>query len=325
MLLEIQKGDIVDIVFPATGCSENEVLSIKNYVKNELNLTPRILLEEDLILAPQNPENEFPVNSKKQRFLQLQEALKSKDSKIIWCARGGYGSGDLLPFLEKMNPIKQDKLFIGFSDIVSISSFFQDRWGYNIICAPVLVQLAREEIDEIPKNELKELIFGKKLEFSYDLEILNHPDSSETPVDLQIFSKVSGGCLSVLAGHFGTNYQINFHEKILFLEDEGEDGERLDRYLRQIIEVIAKEQKLPKAILLGNFLQSNPHGTPRAKNIQIAIDDFVKRVVDLGLLIPIFKAKDNDLGHSHKMRPLVLGVESKIVKHVGEFKLLTSL
>jgi muramoyltetrapeptide carboxypeptidase len=324
MFFKAQKDDIVDIILPATGCSENEVLSIKNYVKNNLGLTPRILLENEVIFTTDSPENEFPINDKNQRFSQLKAALQSDDSSIIWCARGGYGSGDLLPLLEKMDPIKQNKLFIGFSDIVSISTFLQDKWGWNIICAPVLVQLARNEIDKKSENELKELIFGKKSEFNYDLEILNH-SYLESKITTQVFAKICGGCLSVLAGHLGTNQQINFQDKILFLEDEGEDGERLDRYFRQIVDVVLKNQERPKAILLGNFLQGNIHGEPKAKNIQIAINNFIQRLEDSNLQIPLFATKDNNIGHSNKMRPLILGYEARIIEENEQYKLSLGL
>jgi len=309
MLINIQKGDIIDIVFPATGSSSTELLAIKNYVKTQLNLTPRILFENELIFTKETAENEFPANDKRQRFQQLKAALENSDSKILWCGRGGYGSGDLLPDLQKIQKIKQNKLFIGFSDIVSIATFFQDNWGWNIICAPVLLQLARNDIEKNAENELKELIFGKKSEFSYDLIPLNKISDSD------ISTQICGGCLSVLCGHFGGDFQINFADKILFLEDEGEDGERLDRYFRQIIEVIFKTKSAPKAILLGNFSQANPHGTPKAKNIEIAIENFVKRIADFSLRIPVFKVKDNNLGHSHKMRPLILGHAAKLTQN----------
>lgn len=305
MIQNIKKGDIIEIISPATGCSKEEVLAIKNYVKNELELIPNIVLENELSLTVQNPENEFPINDELQRFLQLKTALENPDSKIIWCARGGYGSGDLLPFLEKLDPIKQNKLFIGFSDIASISTFLQDNWGWEIICAPVLVQLARNEIEKSAENELKDLIFAKKTNFEYDLELLNKSDLENTT--LEIPQPICGGCISVLAGHFGTKYEIDFANKTLFLEDEGEDGERLDRYFRQIIDIILTKKKYPKAILLGNFLQANPHGTPKSQNIEIAINNFVKRLANANLKIPILKDKSNSLGHSQKMRPLILG------------------
>lgn len=319
MFFQVKKSDIVDIILPATSCSESDIIAIKNYVQNELNLTPRILYEEEVIFSSQKLENEFPNNSISKRFLQLEKALKNDDSKIVWCARGGYGSGDLLPLLEKIQPLKQQKLFIGFSDIVSLSSFFQDRWNWQIICAPVLLQLARGDIEKSAENELQDLIFGKKSELKYELQLLNLVENNE------IFAPISGGCLSVLAGHFGGNYQINFDQKILFLEDEGEDGERLDRYFRQIIEVIEKTKKLPQAILLGNFLQANPHGTPKAQNIEFAIKNFINRLSNANLPISVFKTPQDNLGHSSKMRPLILGKNSQILNDNGKFFLKSEI
>lgn len=319
MFFTIKKSDVVDIILPATSCSQSHITAIKNYVKNELDLTPRILLENEMIFAHEKAENEFPNNAAKERFLQLEKALKNSDSKIIWCARGGYGSGDLLPYLAKTQPVKQQKLFIGFSDIVSLSTFLQDQWNWSIICAPVLLQLARGDIEKAAENELKDLIFGKKSELKYELQLLN------SVKNIDISAVISGGCLSVLAGHFGGNYQINFDQKILFLEDEGEDGERLDRYFRQIIEVITKTQQFPQAILLGNFMQANIHGTPKAQNIQIAIANFIKRIAAINLQIPVFKSKDDNLGHSSKMRPLILGHKSKILRVDDDYQLVNKL
>jgi muramoyltetrapeptide carboxypeptidase LdcA involved in peptidoglycan recycling len=301
----IKKGDIVDIIFPATCCNEKEISQIKNYVKTNLGLTPRIILENETTpTISENFGNEFPSYNAEKRFQQLHQALKS-DSKIIWCARGGYGSGDLLPMLTKAKKIKQTKLFIGFSDIVSITNFLGQKWRWKIIAAPVLLQLARGDIKSEAEAELKSLIFGKKTSFDYDLISLN----KSTKI---IKSEIVGGCLSVLAGHFGGNYQINFTNKILFLEDEGEDGERLDRYFRQIIEVILKTKKFPDAILLGNFMQANLHGNPKAKNIKIAVNNLVQKISDLKLSIPVFTVKDENLGHSDNIRPLPLGNKAEI-------------
>ena len=103
---------MVDIIFPATCSTASEIIAIKNYVKNELNLIPRILFEQETTpTKKENSENEFPSYSPEKRFKQFYEALKNKDSKIVWCARGGYGSGDILPFLDKAKKIKQSKIF----------------------------------------------------------------------------------------------------------------------------------------------------------------------------------------------------------------------
>lgn len=293
MLFDIKRSDIVDIIFPATSCSKSEVEAIKNYVQNQLNLTPRIELEKDLILNEESLKNEFPRNDAAFRFNQLKKAIKNDDSKIIWCARGGYCSGDLLPFLERENIDLDGKILIGFSDIVSLTSYFKSP----TLCAPVLIQLASKNIEQSSEQSLIDLLFNKSKSLTYDLKSLGYKKDVE--------SEIVGGCISVLVGHFGGKYQINFANKILFLEDEGESGERLDRYFRQIIELILKTNQKPQAILLGNFLQANTHGTPKEKNIKIAIERFLQKIEDFSFEIPVYQ--NDNLGHSNKMLPLILG------------------
>lgn len=308
--MPVKKGDIIDIVLPATCCTEEEITNIKNYVTN-LGLTPRILLEDQTTpTIEENLNNEFPSYDAQKRAEQLHQALEAQSSKIIWCACGGYGSGDLLPFLSSFKPVKQNKLFIGYSDISSISTFLQQNWGWKTICAPMLKDLTATKIEKEAEEELLDLLFGRKKEFAYDLIAKN------TTINNTANSEITGGCISVLAGHFGTTHQINFNGKILFLEDEGEDGERLNRYFSQIVDIIKEEKGTPSAILLGNFLQGNPHGTPKAENIRIAINNFVKKVSNFDSDIPVFESKGQDLGHSGKMRPLILGVKAKIVDDV---------
>lgn len=312
---DTKTGYIVDVVFPATSGSAEEILSIKNYLKN-IGLKPRILLEKQT--TPRKNLNCALSNfSAQARFNQLYQALENKDSTIVWCGRGGYSSGDLLPYLAKAKPIKQNKIFIGFSDITSISVFLQQNWGWKTVCGPVLVQLI--ENGKLPVNnksekEILDFIFNKKNKFEYGLITLNKTKSKN------IKSEITGGCLSVLSGHFGGDFQINFADKILFLEDVGEDGEKLDRYFRQIIEVILKTKKKPQAILLGEFSYEIKDKFKK-QNIETAIKNLIARIDEFKLEIPVFKSKDS-LGHSDKMRILILGSESEIDVKKSQLKIV---
>ncbi|MES2677383.1 MAG: LD-carboxypeptidase [Pseudomonadota bacterium] len=301
----LKKGNIVDVVFPATSGSLQEILTIKKYLQN-LGLKPRILLEKKT--TPRKNLHSYLANfSASDRFEQLYQALENPDSKLVWCARGGYSAGDLLPYFSKAKPIKQNKMLIGFSDITSISTFLQQSWNWQIICAPMLVQLVADgklTVNKKSEKEILDLIFGRKTNFEYSLIPLNKTKSKN------IKTEIVGGCLSVLCGHFGGEFQINFADKILFLEDIEESGEKLDRYFRQIIEVILKTKKKPQAILLGEFCYGIKDKFFK-ENINAAIKNLINRIEDLKLEIPVFQAQDF-LGHCDKMRPLILGVKSEI-------------
>ena len=294
----IKKGDIVDILSISTPYSAGENKKIKDYV-SEIGLEPRFFLEEEVAIT-KDQDHEFAVISAQTRFEHFKKAIES-DSKIIWCNRGGYGSAEILPFLQQMQKPAQEKIFIGFSDLASIANFLVEKWNWQAITAPLLGQLAFDKVSEESKLDTLDLIFGKTQILKYDLKPLNNLEIDEE-------AKLIGGCLSVIAGNFGTKNQINWQDKFLFLEDEGEDGERLDRYFYQIVTIINETGLKPKAIILGNFLQENPHGTPKAQNIAIAIERFASWLSD----IAIFYEPTNSLGHSQNMKPIIIGAKTTI-------------
>lgn len=301
----IKKNDIIDIVSPGTACSLAEILEIENYVK-KIGLKSRIFLREETALK-KSADSEFAAIDPAKRFEQFKKSAESKDSKIIWCTRGGYGSAEILSFLEKLPKPKTQKILIGFSDITSLNKLLIEKWNWQIVTAPMLVQLACNMVSKKSEEGILDFIFGKNSQLKYQLMALSAKRSA-------VSAQIVGGCLSVLAGHFGTKNHLNWHKKILFLEDEGETGERLDRYFSQLISIISETKKIPAAILLGNFLQANLHGTPKAKNVEIAIEKFVKNLAEKKLAIPLFAEKTNCLGHSKDMLPLLLGAEAKIDK-----------
>lgn len=294
----LHKADVVDIISPATACHMDEVQKIKNFIQ-KLDLEPNIFLEKETTLT-EIVHHEFSSFSAQTRCEQFQKAVENPHSNIIWCSRGGYGSAEILPFLKKLRKPTEQKLFIGFSDISSLNHFLIQEWGWKIISAPMLTQITSQAVSNQSIEALIHFIFGKTTILKYALRTC-------IPTEKTIQADLTGGCISVLAGQFGTNDQIDWDQKILFLEDEGEDGERLDRYFQQILSIMMRQKTYPKAILLGNFLESNPHGTPKEKNITIAIQRFTKNLAHAFPGIALFEETSRCLGHSKNMMPLILG------------------
>lgn len=297
----LEKNDIVDVILPATSCTSSEVQKIKKFLK-EIDLQTNIFLEEKTVLKKAQT-NEFPAFDAKTRFEQFKKAVENPNSKIIWCAKGGYGCAEILPFLQKMKKPKTTKIFIGFSDISALNKILIQDWGWEVITAPMLCQIINEQVSKKSIKAIVDLIFQKTKKLSYKLNPL-------TTNNQQLTTTITGGCLSVLVNNFGTKNQIDWKNKILFLEDEGETGERLDRYFHQIITISIEQKKFPSAVILGNFLQANPHGTPKAKNIKIAIERFATKLEELQ--IPLFEEKSKSLGHSKNMLPIILGKKVEI-------------
>lgn len=300
----LKQGEIIDIISPATSSTADEFEKIKNFVE-EIGFKARLPLENQLVLK-EEPSHKFPSFSAKKRFEELEKALSNQDSRIIWCTRGGYGSGDILPFLENLEKPESEKIFIGFSDISSLNKFLIEEWNWKVIVAPTIKQMAINPLTKESKSAILDLLTGKTSELKYSLEQLNDENFSD------IEAQITGGCLSVLSGHFGTKNQIDWNDKILFLEDIDESGERLDRSFRQIVDIIAESKKFPKAIILGNFFGFDGMEEAKEINIDLAIMKFRKRLEERNIKLPILIEKSGCLGHSNNMMPLVLGNTAKI-------------
>ncbi|MDX2083607.1 MAG: LD-carboxypeptidase [Rickettsiales bacterium] len=298
----LKKNDVVEIINPASASTFDEIEKIKNFIK-KIGLKPNIFFQKELSLK-KAISHEFASFAAEKRFEQFKKAIES-DSKIIWCARGGYGCAEILSFLTQLEKPKTSKIFIGFSDISSLNKILIDDWNWQVVSAPMLAQIVLNKVSSKSTSTITDFIFGKKIELKYQLK----PIISSSK---KISAVTTGGCLSVVAGQFGTKNQINWQDKILFLEDEGEDGERLDRYFYQLVQIIVEQKKYPQAIVLGNFLQGNLHGTPKAKNINLAIKKLGENLLAQKLKIALYQEKSKVLGHSKNMLPLVLGAEAKI-------------
>lgn len=302
---------IIDIVSPSMACSLTELDQIKQYLFG-FNLCSNIFIEhknnlDSKISGYGNIEfsGEFAAINPDTRFEQFRLAVENNNSQIIWCSRGGYGCAEIIPFLRQMPKPKYKKMVIGFSDITSLGIFLNQEWGWPLIQAPTLMQIINNQVLESSKQAILDLVLTQKADFCYQVESINIDNNHK------IEAQIVGGCISVISGNFGTKNQINWQDKILFLEDEGEAGERLDRYFYQITSIIKENNQKPKAILLGNFSQSNSHGSPQDQEIQIAIKRLIMRNQD----IPIFIEKNGCLGHSKNMMPLITGHEARIYKN----------
>lgn len=283
--------DIISVSTPTMLESNKKIFNLLN----KYNIKYNFFNENSLtLLEPTN--NLFSTTSPQDRFKNFQLASENPVSKILWSISGGYGSADILPYLYTMPKPSFSKILIGFSDMVTISSFVNANWGWKIICAPMLNQMINNKISQNSQTAIFDLILGKIKTLNYQLNLL-----SGEPQGIE--SEIVGGCLSVLINNFCTRNQLDWRNKILFLEDIGEDGERLDRYFTQIANVIIENNNRPKAILLGNFYDNNEFGKVKSNKIDFAIERFCKKLPN----ITIWQEKTFSLGHSFNQMPIILG------------------
>lgn len=292
----LEEGDVVDVVAPGYPSQPHEVQGAKSFLL-KWKLQPRI--PQDLIKP-----HFLHANEDAERFQFLKEAIQSKDSNVIWCLRGGYGSNRLLPMLAKMKKPKEAKLIIGISDVTSLNTFLIQEWGWKPLHAPLLDRLGRNLVAPKYEKELHNILFGRQNEIRFKkLKALN-----QHAQDLKkVKAKIVGGNLTVLQSTLGTPWQIETKKSFLFLEDLGERGYRIDRMLEQFRQ--AGLFKQCHGIILGDFLGGEEPATQK-NNFDLVFQRWAK-----DLDIPLFRGLE--AGHAVIQRPVPLNTSCVLTVEKG--------
>ncbi len=292
--LALAPGDVVDVVAPGFRSSAEELVGGERFLR-DWGLRPRIpkdIYGRDVLCA----------NSDEVRFEQLKKALYAPDSKAIWCIRGGYGANRLLPGLMRLKrPKGRPKLLVGLSDITSLHVFLNQQWGWPTVHGPLLDRLGRKAALPKYERELKRFVFGGEDEIIFSgLRAMNTPAKKKTVLR----AEVSGGNLVVLQSSLATNCQWQTAGKILFFEEIGERGYRVDRMLEHFTQVGLF--KRAKAIVFGQFIGGRePDGS---NHVWPVIERFAK-----DSRIPVLKGLAS--GHDVIQRPLPFGTRAEL--HLG--------
>ncbi|QDK45567.1 LD-carboxypeptidase [Bdellovibrio sp. ZAP7] len=292
-----KEGDIIDVVAPGYPSQPHEVEGAHAFLL-KWNLQPRIpknLIKPHFLHA----------NEDEARFGFLKAAIESKDSRVIWCMRGGYGSNRLLPMLAKLKKPKEPKLLIGISDITSLHTFLTQEWGWSTLHAPLLDRLGRGLVSAKHEKELHNVLFGK--EKSVEFKKLKPLNDQARNITLQK-SKIVGGNLAVLQTTLGTPWQIEAKKSFLFLEDTGERGYRIDKMLEHMRQ--AGVFKQCHGLILGDFIGGNEPGSEETKHKLV----FKRWAADLD--IPVFQGLE--AGHDVIQRPVPLNTSCVLTQKNGK-------
>lgn len=162
------------------------------------------------------------------RVSDLTELWKDPTVDGIVCARGGYGSLDLLTRLDIETFRQNPKIFVGSSDVTALLCFLIAKVGMVCFHGPMVAQqIARGETAYDQASLIN--VLGNTEPWagfeSVDVRML-HDGTAE--------GFLVGGCLSLVTALVGTPYLPSFDGAILFLEDIGVRPYQIDRMLRQL-------------------------------------------------------------------------------------------
>ncbi|GIV27294.1 MAG: peptidase S66 [Bacteroidia bacterium] len=192
----------------------------------------------------------------------FQELIERKDIQAILIARGGYGTVRIIDRIDFTPLKKYPKWICGFSDITVLHAHLFQLGVQSVHSTmPVLFHQSLEATDSLFK-----ILRGEKINYFIPWHPLNREgECSGTLV---------GGNLSVLYSLNGSVSQLNFEDKILFMEDVDEYLYHIDRMVMQLKR--AGVLMRLKGLIVGGFTDMKDNTIPFGKTAEEIIYDAVK-------------------------------------------------
>ncbi len=215
----LRPGDMVGIVAPASNV-KREMLEAGCDGLRRAGYEPFYfdsILERDLYFA----------GSVERRAHELEEMFVRDDIRAIVCARGGYGSNYLLPKFDLKTVASNPKIFVGYSDLTSLLTWFTDSANLVMFHGPMIAKdFSSTDGVDLPS-------WQSALSGAANWEI-GESSSAKPLVAGTSEGVLYGGCLSILVAALGTPYDIQTAGTILFLEDIAAKPFQIDRMLMQL-------------------------------------------------------------------------------------------
>lgn len=287
----LKKGDKVAIISPAGAVEPSQLEKGIQMIRTK-GFEP--VLGENLYTKFFNGYNY--AGTEEQRITDVNWALNHPEISAIWASRGGYGCQHLIENLNLKGFSKNPKWYIGYSDNTVIQSYLLKK-GFASIHGQTIKTSSFGVTDEsydLTFNILK----GKPLKYTLKSNQFNRDGNVE--------GELVGGNLALVYALLGTKYSFDFKDKILFIEDIGENFYALDRMIMSL-ELAGVFTKI-KGLIIGGM--TNMGDEKENKQYEESFDEFAYKLISertSKYTFPTVFAFPN--GHIHNNIPLILGAE----------------
>ena len=294
---KINIGDKIGIIATARKISMNELIpAIETLESWGFNVVlGRFIFEE---------YNQFS-GTVDQRVFDLQRMIDDHEIKAILCARGGYGTVQIIDKIDFSRLFRAPKWIIGYSDITVLHSHL-NQFGLATLHATMPINFSRNT--EQALESLRNTLLGRESIIKIASNRLNRLGKAE--------AEIVGGNLSILYSLIGSKSDIETDKKILFLED-------LDEYLYHIDRMVINMKRNGKfnnlkGMIIGGLRDMNDNDVSFGKTAEEIVLEHVKEYD-----FPICFGFPS--GHLEDNRSILLGVNSVLEVKENNVNLLQSL
>lgn len=198
------------------------------------------------------------------RAQDLQKFLNDAEIKAIISGRGGYGTIRLIDDVDFTAFKENPKWIVGFSDITVLLSHLIATTQTQ--CIHAQMPSTFEESTPEALASLRKSLFGERQNYHCNSHQPNKMGSAT--------GTLIGGNLTLLSTLMGSESDMDFNDKILFLEDVGEQEYSIDRMMR-MLKRAGKLAQL-KGLIVGAFTEIKEEKTAFGQTVAQVILDVVK-------------------------------------------------
>ena len=281
----LQKGDCVAIISTARKISLNEI-------KPAIELLESWGLKVVIGKTIGAVFHQF-AGSLETRIEDFQTVLDDSTIKAIWCARGGYGTVQLIDKINFSGFKNNPKWIVGYSDMTVLHAHIHN---FKIETLHATMPINIPANTEESKESLKNALFGNQLNYEFPSHQLNILGMAS--------GLLIGGNLSVLYSLLGSNSSIETSKKILFMEDLDEYLYHIDRMMQNLKRNAYFENLV--GIIVGGFTQMRDNEIGFGKTAEEIILEMVK---PYGIPV-VFNAP---FGHLEDNRALIFGRNIQLI------------
>lgn len=284
----LRSGDLIEIVSPASVIDPQKIQRAVGILEAE-GYSVRLAAHALDSLA-------YLAGADADRAADLMQAFRDPEVAAVYCSRGGYGCGRLMPLLNFDEIAHSGKMLIGFSDI-TVMHLALNRRGAVSLHAPMALTLH--------SNREPWVIESFKSSLRGENPIPSDASRGERIVGGIAEGVTTGGCLCLITDSIGTPEAIETKDKIVFIEDVDELPHRIDAMLTHLLNTGLAAQA-------AGFVVGEMTGTDERLDPTIGGRSWreivIERLGPLGKPLII----NFPFGHMQTMLSLPLGVQARL-------------
>ena len=285
---KLKKGDTIAVIAPSNAVNEDDTKFLKETEKMFNKYGINVIYGKNIY------SNTLGYGATpKEKANDLNDAFANPNVQAIFCAKGGENSNTIFEYINydliKQNP----KIFCGFSDSTFLLNMIYQKTGLVTFHGSTFKAISDWDAPCV-FNDIIDKMMNEKLSLNMK------PETFKVIKEGKAEGILIGGNLSCIREMVCGKYSIDFKDKILFIEDLGEESNpKFESNFLYYMKQNGVFEKI-KGLWIGNYEHES----------QIKLENIVLDVLENNFDFPIIKSEN--FGHIAEKQVIPIGVNSRI-------------